>query len=129
MKKLVYLMSLVALLFCYSCNSKSSESGGKKEKLLSLCEQGVEICQEGIDRMRAAEYPEEFMEICEVYERRLDKWEDKVEETISEREINKLYESDDEVAKAADELKIIETKFHELKYRKKREFGIVTDVI
>ena len=122
MKKLVYLMSLAALLFCYSCDS--SESGGKKEKSLSLCEQGIKIYNEAIDKMRAAEYRDEFMQICEVYERRLDKWEDKAEEIISEREMIKLYESDDEVARALDELKIMQAKFYNIKYDKKLEFGM-----
>ena len=124
MKKLVYLMSLVALLFCYSCNSKSSESGGKKEKCLSLCKQGIKICEEGIDRMRAAEYRDEFMEICEVYERRLDRWEEEAENSVSSEEVMTLRESDDEVARAHDELKIIQSKFYNIKYEKKLEFGI-----
>lgn len=122
MKKLVYLMSLAALLFCYSCDS--SESGGKKEKFLSLCEQGVKIYNEAIDKMRAAEYRDEFMKICEVYEHRLDKWEEKAENSFSDDEVEELYESDSEVAKAFDELKIIQAKFHNVKYDKKCEYGI-----
>lgn len=124
MKKFVYLMSLVALLFCYSCNS--SESGGNKEKILSLCGQGIKIYNEAIDKMRVAEYPDEFEEICRVYERRLDRWEEEaenIENSVSEEETKKLLESDDEVARAHDELKIIQFKFYNMKY-KKLEFGM-----
>ena len=111
-------MSLAALLFCYSCDS--SESGGKKEKILSLCKECIEICEEGIDRMRAAESYEEYDEIREVYDRRIDKWREKAKNSVSDEDAEKLYESDAEVAKAVDEMRIIGTKFDNIEYRSKR---------
>ena len=122
MKKMLYLMSLVALLFCYSCNS--SESGGKKEQFLSFCKERMKIYEEGIDKMLAAEYPDEFYRICQVYNRRLEDSTKKASNSLSEEECLKLYESDADVEKAFDELKIVEAKFYNIMYDKKLEFGM-----
>ena len=98
MKKLVYLMSLVALLFCYSCNT--SGSGGKKEQFLSFCKERMKIYEEGIDKMLAAEYPDEFHRICQVYNRRLEDSTKKASTSLSEEECIKLYEEIARVLKA-----------------------------
>ena len=123
MKKLVYLMSIVALLLCYSCNS-SENGGGNKEKMLSLCEQGVAIFEEGVDRMRAADSRDEFLRICDWCDRRIDKWEEKAENSVDDDEVEILCVSDDEIAKIVDELKVAQAEFWKVKSEKELEFDI-----
>ena len=121
MKKMLYLMSLVALLFCYSCNTGSSNS--KRDKTVSIMNRAMQVYNEGMERVCNVSGPHELHSVTGVYDDKMERLEDELETLFgSKDEFRNFVDNDQELRSIYDECRILESRFEDCCGEMKRRF-------